>query len=215
MRQKPVRATRTVLAVAGFAVVALGSTVASAQTSIDHGIEVSAALGVARSTGNWIENDHAISYYVPALVPLTLGLGYRFSQAFYAGLLFGYDFGFTDNCPSGASCSADRTELGIEGRGYLPSTPLWGSVGVGYESLEIGMSGTSGSIDGYEYLSLKVGGEFEISPRLTIAPYFGFELGRYGSISAGGASRDIPDNQMAVHTWIIGAVRFAYTVAIL
>jgi hypothetical protein len=199
------------------------SSTASAQTApaaSERGIEVSAALGVARSTGKATSaDDNAISYNVPALVPFTFGLGYRFAQPLYVGAVLGYAPGFTDHCPSGFDCSVDRFTFGVEARGYLPpamsATPLWASLGFGYESLDIGLSAGglsgSGSVDGYQYLSLKLGAEFELARQFVIAPYIGFELAQYDEISQGGRSASIPDDQQSWHTWLSVGARFAYT----
>jgi hypothetical protein len=219
----------TTLAAASLALVCAGVVIfatpapASAQnlaSAIDHGIEASAAIGVARSTGKVASSaDHALSYYVPAIVPITLGLGYRFFYPLYVGALLSYGPGFTEHCPDGLDCSANRLVLGIEARGYLPArispTPLWGSLGFGYESIEgtqsVGGLSASANVDGWQYLSLKLGAEFGLARNFVVAPYVGFDLGQYDSVASGGRSQSIPDNQQSWHTWIGVGARFAYT----
>ncbi len=135
------------------------------------------------------------------------------------GALLSYGPGFTDHCPDGYDCSVDRLVLGLEARGYLPAsmseTPLWGSIGFGYESLEISESvgglSASGSADGWQVLSLKLGAEFGLARNFVVAPYVGFDLAQYDSVSIGGRSQSIPDDQQTLHTWIGIGARFAYT----
>jgi len=187
--------------------------------ALERGIEVSAGLGVSRPMGKGIaSDDHALSYSVPAMIPFTLGAGYRFGEYVYAGLLLGYGFGFTDHCPTGMSCSADSLVFGFEVRGYLPSgssLPLWGSLGFAYESLDIGLAvgglSAGGSLDGYQYLALKVGGDYRLARQFAIAPYLGFDLARFGGVSSGGRSQSIPDDQQSWHMWWTLGARCAYT----
>jgi Outer membrane protein beta-barrel domain len=125
--------------------------------------------------------------------PFVLEADYRVNGAVSVGGLFQYGIlqikeNANTGCEDGLSCSGSVVRLGIQGIYHIlvPSRFIpWVGLGAGYEWMNIhisqgGASASSGA-HGFELLTLQAGGDFRLSPHLSIGPYASFTIARYGT----------------------------------
>jgi len=156
----------------------------------------------------------AMSDWVKSQIPVQLDALYRVNPNIAVGAYFSYGFAQTggpiaDACDlAGADCSASIMRLGLEGTYSLaamgPVAP-WLGVGFGYEWNKLDDGTDSITFKGFEFVNLQVGGDFKVSPQISVGPYVMFSLGQYDSADVAGTSADITDK--AMHEWLSFGVR--------
>ncbi len=148
-------------------------------------------------------------------VPLSLDLLYRFDRYFSAGFYFTYAPGFAKDCPSGATCSPSFTRFGLEALYTLDrsgSLRPWFGIGVGYEWLRLDTPVGSGTLSGFEWANLQLGGDFAVTPRFFVGPYVAISFGQLtdASGSGTGSGTSIPSGDRRFHEWITVGLRGQY-----
>jgi opacity protein-like surface antigen len=150
-------------------------------------------------------------------VPLSLDLLYRFDRYFSAGFYFTYAPGIAKDCPSGATCSQSFTRFGLQAAYTLDrsgSLRPWFGIGVGYEWLRLDIPGGSGTLSGFEWANLQVGGDFAVTARFFVGPYVGVSFGQFsdasGSLFGTGSGASIPSGERRFHEWITVGLRGLY-----
>jgi hypothetical protein len=166
------------------------------------------------------------------MVPIWVDLGYRYSPLFYAGAYLQYGFGSLNTgskspaqgcTSSGASCSMNDLRTGIEVDFHLiPDGVLdpWLGVGVGVEIQNFSASGVggTGSIQsvGYEFVNAHLGGNWNITPDLTLGPFVSFSLDQIQTVSAQSPDgspvpgTNVVISDRAIHEWFLIGVRSTY-----
>jgi outer membrane protein len=174
------------------------------------GFTLGGRLGFALPLGDVVSGS-PISDDVSVVIPLQLDFLYRASPNVGVGGYLSYGFGFTKNCPSGVSCSASVTRIGIEAIYFFtasPATRPWCGVGLGYEWLELKVEsgGVSASVKpaGLEFLNLQGGFDFLVSPRFWLGPYALLSIGQYSDLPAGVTAGK------STHEWIALGARASF-----
>ena len=175
------------------------------------GVSLSARLSYAIPMGSLMQ-DLTLSDGISGGIPVVIEAAYRFNRNFSAGLAGQYAYMMTKNCDAGASCSATDYQFFVEGiyNARMGSTiDPWVGLGIGYEQLSLNESGGqnpgSGSASGWGLATLQVGGNFVAAPQVEVGPFLSFSAGKYGSLSSGGQSADIP--MTTFHEWLQIGVR--------
>jgi hypothetical protein len=179
------------------------------------GLTFGAGLGYANPFGDMFDEsgtDASLDSVISGLVPLSVSAGYRSTPLISLGLALQYAPAITKNCPPGSTCSAHDTYLGAEFRlhgvpeqSFSPSIAL----GVGYEWLGLSKDSTDFGIDGWVF-GVEASGDMRVTRSLTLGPYLGLRVGRYGSVNF---SADIPDENQAAHVWFALGLRGAFTLS--
>lgn len=187
------------------AAVLLSSAPAFAHAAPDpeRGLSLGGRIGFAIPAGD-IVSGSALNEDISGAIPLQLDLVYRISRNVGIGGYVSYAFGITKNCPSGVSCSASSTRLGVQGI-YLfdasPTTRPWVGLGLGYEWLEmkVGTGGFTASVKpaGFEFLNLQGGVDFLVSPRFWLGPYALVTIAQYSDLPTGVTA------SKSTHEWIV------------
>lgn len=161
----------------------------------------------------------SLSDNISGKIPLWIDVGYRINKAVFVGAYFQYGIGFVNEstafggaCQLGASCSAYNMRFGIEGiYNFSPDASFapWAGLGVGYEianlSAEFAGQKASGTVRGFEYVNLQVGGDYKVSPTFSVGPYVAFSLAQFSEqdVEIPGQptlSGSIPET--AMHEWL-------------
>ncbi len=162
-------------------------------------------------------------------IPFWFDVGYRFEQRFFVGgyLQVGYPFiqtnggGLVDtecHVTGVASCSGNASVRG--GLEFLvdimPDQTVrpWAGVGVGYEmtgyQLKDSQGGTANvSYNGWEFLNLQLGADFNVNPRFRVGPFASLSLAQYDKIevSSGADTQSITIASKKMHEWLQFGVR--------
>jgi len=170
------------------------------------GVRAGLALPIGNAAGASGSNPAGTSLadLVAWTVPLQLDVGARIGPVFVGGRA-SYAFGKTGSSFEGASArSASDVRAGFEVLWHFAAdqnVDPWVGIGVGYEWLNLSVSGTNGSVI---YATLRLG------------PYLETSVAQYDSASGGiinvqggeiGGSTDV--QAKAVHAWIGFGLRFA------
>jgi opacity protein-like surface antigen len=142
-------------------------------------------------------------------VPLSLDLLYRFDRYFSAGFYVTYAPGFAKDCPAGSTCSQSFTRFGLQAAYTFDrsgSLRPWLGIGVGYEWLHLDVPAGSGTLSGFEWANLQVGGDFAATARLFVGPYVAMSFGQFSDASAA----SIPSGDRRFHEWITVGLRAQY-----
>jgi hypothetical protein len=173
---------KLLLAVAAVAVMAM-PVVSSAQ------LQLGARLGYGFAMGEVVA-DVDQADIAKAQIPIQIDLNYKFSPNLSLGGYFSYAFGtlgddYSDACDAlDVDCSVSGMRLGIQlnyefspGASFNP----WAGVATGYEWLSVEEDGESASFTGWEYLTLQVGADWEMSKGFGLGPFLSWGIGQYGS----------------------------------
>jgi hypothetical protein len=205
---------------------------------VPSGIEIGARAGYALPLGNASGNaNDNLSNYVNGAIPIFLEAGYRVARPnLSVGIYFAYEAGLvntsangglnsmvtqyskgTANCSSnGISCSANVLMYGAQLHYHLmpeASFDPWIGAGVGMESFNFSLSGGNaslgGSVTGWDYLILQLGGDYRAAPNFGLGPVAWFGMGQYGNVSvtAGGTTASAAINNGSLHEWLTVGVR--------
>jgi hypothetical protein len=202
---------------------------------VPSGIEVGLRTGYAIALGSAAGGANGapsanMSDYVSGAIPIWIDAGYRFaSPNLFVGAYFQYGIGFTAGQTSkacsanGVSCSANVVMYGIQAHYHImPDATFdpWVGLGIGMESANLqetvgGQSG-GGSLSGWDYAIIQVGGDYHLMPALAIGPFVNFALGQYGnqSSSGGGQSQSASIPNTALHEWLTIGIRGVYDIGI-
>jgi hypothetical protein len=197
--------------------------VAEPEPALD-GVTVALAIGYAREFGDLAKkNSLGYSYFNQfswGQFPLSLGIGYRPTPRVSFGAVLVYAplavaNGFGDY-------SGTDVRIGGEIRLHImprQSASPWVSLGVDYESLRFASEDAywDERFSGYD-LTIQVGGDFRSTSFLTLGPYLGLSVGRYGTYGGSCASRgctyryyDLPDSDRTIHAWLAFGLRGVFT----
>jgi hypothetical protein len=196
---------------------------ASAQMSLG------ARLGLAFPMGDAFEEPisgegQALSDGISSAIPLQLEASWRVSPDLAVGGYFSYGFGRVPDEAAGGvcdipgvDCTGRTIRLGVQaiysfnrpGTTFVP----WLGAGIGYEwaSLEaeaVGIKATYG-FSGFELLNLQAGGDYKVSPQLSVGPFLQLGIGRYSNAElemTGEPTEDIPMDE-TFHQWLSFGVR--------
>ncbi len=130
-------------------------------------------------------------------VPLQLDATWRFGPRFSIGAYYGFGFGqlsksIADRCSSLAtSCSVWTMRTGIRAEYAFPEDfkrlAPWVGLGTGWEWAHGSVSHPSESgsqtVSGWEAVSLEVGADYKVAPKLWLGPYVVMRVGQYGRIN--------------------------------
>jgi opacity protein-like surface antigen len=189
------------------------------------GVDLAVRVGYAVPFGD-IDGDSgdSLSGTFSGAVPFVLEAGYRFDRHFTLGPYFQYALAQVKNgagglCGNGVDCSGSIIRLGLEalyhldmGSAFVP----WVGLGVGYEwmNIDISAGGTngSGSANGWDFLTLQLGGDIYVAPQFAVGPFVSFSIARYGrqSVSAGNTNTSSDISNPAVHEWLQFGARFSF-----
>jgi hypothetical protein len=186
------------------------------------GVDFAARLGYAVPLGNSTGGTH-LSMGTGGAEALVLEVGYRVNGRFTIGGLFQYAVaqmkgGLLAGCGYGTDCSGRVLRVGIEAiYNFNLDTTLtpWVGLGTGYEWFPVTASanGSSGSstVRGFEFATVHAGGDFRVSPQLTLGPFVSFSLAEYASYEQyfppdfpGGY---MPINDKSMHEWLQLGIR--------
>lgn len=209
-------------------VLGLGATPATAEELSAH-FEGAVRVGLGIPIGNAVgettrsPSGTALSDLVAWTVPVELELGARVGPAFVGGYV-SYGFGKAGNAlEGGTGRSATNVRFGFEMLWHLApdrTVDPWVGLGVGYEWLNLSISGTGGTIygsaRGFEWVNLQLGIDFMLGKSLRLGPFVRARVAQYDTGSLGlinsqgtdvGGTSDITSK--TVHTWIDVGLRFA------
>lgn len=146
--------------------------------------------------------------------PFSISAGFRAAPMVSFGLAFQYAPILTNSCPAGKTCTASDTAVAGELRlHFVPEQSFspWIAGEVGYEWLGVSSTGSSdATIAGWQF-GVQAGGDVRVSPFMTLGPFVGLRVGTYSSVSSGGRSADVPDDQQATHGWVLFGLRGTFT----
>jgi outer membrane protein len=227
----------------------LGVRAASAAEASPTGLEVGVRTGyglpLGHTTGAPAANLPAgstgpassnLSDLVIGQLPFWLDAGYRLSPEIYVGgfmqyaVTFPASNGSTGCALTGASCSGNDIQAGVDLQYHFPraSYDPWVGVGVGYEWLNTSLSasGQSGGIQiaGWQFLNLQVGCDLKVGSNVSVGPFAMLSVGVYDYASTSGAlppavlgqEYDIREGHgyEALHEWLTFGVRGAYDISL-
>lgn len=189
------------------------------------GVDLALRIGYAVPFGDFSGNGSSLSSTFSGAVPFLVEAGYRFDRRFTVGPYFQYALAQVKDgagaiCGNGADCTGSVIRLGLEalyhldvGSAFIP----WFGLGVGYEWMNIdasaGSVSASVSANGWEFLTLQLGGDIYVAPQFAIGPFVSFSIARYGRMSANAGdlhgSGDVSDP--AVHEWLQFGARVSFS----
>ena len=94
--------------------------------------------------------------------------------------------------------------LPLHGRPFKPFAGL----GIGYEmanfSASAGGAEVKGSYKGLEFLNIQLGGDYAVTPNISVGPFISFSLGQYSSASVtiAGTESSADIKEKAMHQWL-------------
>ena len=187
--------TKTVRAVAA----ALGLAIAPSGTAQ---VALDLKVGYGLPTGNvWtaspVNPTWPMSKSWTGSIPFELGARYRIAPAISLGAYFGWGPAFVTSTGFDeiAGSSGSDMRVGIDlAYTFSPDRAMspWVSLGTGWEWTNY--SGTKRgqsaavTMNGWEYLNVQAGLDFNVAKAFAVGPYVGFIGGTYSSIVASGAS---------------------------
>ncbi len=189
----------TVRAVAAALGLALAPS-AMAQVALDLKLGYGIPMGTVWAASPW-NPSWPMSRAWTGSIPIEVGARYRITPAISLGAYFGWGPAFVTSTgfDSIAGSSGSDMRLGIQ-LAYTFSADRamspWFSIGTGWAWT--GYSGTKGgqsasiTLNGWEYLNLQTGLDFNVAKAFAVGPYIGFLAGAYSSIVASGASNTGP-----------------------
>jgi hypothetical protein len=191
-------AVRAVAAALGLAL----ASSAMAQVALDLKLGYGVPMGTVWAASPW-NPAWSMSNAWTGSVPIEVGARYRITPAISLGAYFGWGPAFVTSTGFAgiAGSSGSDMRLGIQlAYTFSADRPMspWFSVGTGWEWTSF--SGTSSGQDasvtmnGWEYLNLQTGLDFNVARAFAIGPYVGFLAGTYSSIVASGAANTGPGN---------------------
>jgi len=216
---KPLVLTATMLLMA----VASRQAAAQAGPADKPGVDLAARVGYAIPFGD-LDSGDSLSNTFSGAVPFVLEAGYRFDRHFTLGPYFQYAIAQVKEraggfCGNGVDCSASVIRLGLQalyhadlGSAFIP----WFGLGVGYEWMNVDVSGPAGSgsagANGWEFLTLQLGGDIYVAPQFAVGPFLSFSLARYGrqSLELGNTNTSSDVNNPAVHEWLQFGARVSF-----
>ncbi len=196
---------------------------ASAQLAIDLKSGYALPLGDAYTASGTQLLGGALKNTISAAIPIEVGARWRFTSNLSAGLYFQYNPGFPSAtvCIGTYTCSAYDMRVGAEVAWALNPEGFfnpWLSLGTGWEwtglTVNVPTSPTQmagpfkGSLNGWEYVNVQVGTDFNLSERFGLGPWVGFFAGAYSSRQMSGLGTDtggaisIPADQRTFHGWV-------------
>ncbi|MBF5041784.1 hypothetical protein FGE12_05235 [Aggregicoccus sp. 17bor-14] len=162
----------------------------------------------------------ALSDVYDFAVPAQLDVGYRFSPALRAGVYFMYAPLSTHTyCPAGLKCRAEGLRAGLAGEYHLAARRRlhgWVGLGLGYERSSVRISGHGVDVEtqhaGLEWLGASLGGDYRLTPRLSLGPALTWTFGRYASRAArlGTGSGSVSVQSPALHCWVLFGARVGW-----
>lgn len=157
-------------------------------------LEVGARAGWATAFGDAAKDVGMDELAVGAQVPVQLEAGARLLPALAAGVYASYGVGRVSDAAifgacgtPGVSCSGRDVRAGVQGRwaftSVQPFVP-WAGAGLGWEWAHAEGKDVGGTdsvdVNGFE-LSLQGGGDWRVTPRLSVGPWIQLAAGRYQS----------------------------------
>ncbi len=195
------------------------------------GFSVGLRAGYGLPFGNSVggEDEEKLSDTVSSVIPLQLDVGYFLSSNLYVGGSFQYGIASLADgdsaCEDGElSCSVSQMRFGVNlAYHFAPESMInpWVGVGVGYETLSLGLSGETNDIEveatstakGFEFANAQGGVDFRVSDTLSVGPFVTVTVAQYAStstrIEADGESEEESTDieEKALHGWLYGGVR--------
>jgi hypothetical protein len=207
---------------------------ASVGTKEPIGLSVGLGLGYALSAGNVDRNDvtgndEKLGDFFSHGIPIALDVGYQIDPNIdigiggqYALLAAGGGEGCGNPAPQGSglrgnlTCSGSSIRLGVDARYHIQRYARidpWFLVGIGYEWMHRGLSGSGGgsasqNAMGLELGRLQFGADYEVAPRIRVGPFLGVSIAQYQRLSNGSATASILNK--GLHEWWTFGVRGVY-----
>ncbi len=140
---------------------------------------------------------------IKSQVPVQLDAMYALTPELRLGAYASYGFAQTggnlkDVCDtSGVDCSTSEWRLGIQGTYAFtmvsPKFVPWAGLGIGYEwssyTAEGGGAKVETKLNGFEFATLQVGGDYKVNPLFSFGPYLTYSFAQY---SGGEQTATIP-----------------------
>ncbi len=191
-------------------------------------------LGNAVGTEDEDDEGSKLSDAVSGVIPLQVDVGYFVNSNLYLGGSFQYGIGFlpsdfTSDCDGdNISCGVTQMRFGLNlAYHFAPSSKInpWLGVGVGYETLNLSVSGEEGGASaeistttkGFEFGNVQAGIDFAVSPTISVGPFVTATVAQYSSTSISFDVEGIPGAEgedessdienKAFHSWVYGGVR--------
>jgi hypothetical protein len=209
-------------------VLGLGATPTTAEelpTRFEAAVRTGLGIPIGNAVGETTRSPQgtALSDLVAWTVPIELEVGARVGPAFVGGYV-SYGFGKAGSAlDTGTGRSASNVRFGFEMLWHLApdkTVDPWVGLGVGYEWLNLSVSGTGGTIygsaRGFEWVNLQLGIDFMLGRIFRLGPFVRARVAQYDTGSLGlinsqgtdvGGTSDITSK--TVHTWIDVGLRFA------
>jgi hypothetical protein len=187
--------------------------------------------GYAYGLGD-IDSSTALQDAVGFQVPVQLDIGWRFHPEFSVGVYGAYGF----SRPTGAmkascdqndlSCSANTIRAGVQLVRYFPSAPsesspvwndpsrrdvlnsAWLGVGLGYESITVGIGNVDLTATGYE-ASAQGGVNLHETPSSSLGLFVAVSVARFTYLKSAVASGSLSEQRL--HEWITIGLRAEFS----
>jgi len=195
-------------------------------TRFEAAVRAGVGIPIGNAVGETTRSPSGLSLadLVAWSVPLELELGARIGPAFVGGYV-SYAFAKTGSALEvGTGRSASNVRVGFEMLWHLaPDRPVdpWVGLGVGYEWLNLSISGTGGtaygSVRGFEWVNLQLGIDFMLGRNFRVGPFVQSRVAQYDSGSLGlinSQGTDVSGTSdilsKSVHVWIDVGLRFSF-----
>jgi hypothetical protein len=195
-------------------------------TRFEAAVRAGVGIPIGNAVGETTRSPSGLSLsdLVAWSVPLELELGARIGPAFVGGYA-SYAFAKTGSALEvGTARSASNVRIGFEMLWHLgPDRPVdpWLGLGVGYEWLNLSISGSGGTIygsaRGFEWANLQLGIDFLLGRNFRLGPFVQSRVAQYDTGSLGLVSSQGTDVSgtsdivsKTVHLWIDVGLRFAF-----
>lgn len=188
------------------------------------GVDLAVRVGYAIPFGDVDGDRGSLSGRISGAIPFVFEAGYRFDRHVTVGPYVQYAIAqIQENantaCSSSTSCSGWIVRTGLEGLYHIDVASViapWVGLGVGYEwtnySGTAANVGFSASANGWEFVNLQLGGDFQVSQGMAVGPFVSFSIARYanesGALGPLSGSSDV--SNPAVHEWLQIGARFAF-----
>jgi hypothetical protein len=191
---------KLLVAVAAVAAMAV-PTVSKAQ------LQLGVRLGYGFTMGEVI-TDVDLADGVKAVIPFQLDLNYKLTKNLALGGYFSYAYGIVgdsaqEECDlADVDCSASDMRAGIQlNYDFSPGAPFdpWVGLAFGYQWSQVSQGDLDFKFDGWEWVTLQAGADWELSKGFGLGPFLSWGIGQYDSAEFAGVSEDIPSDLKATH----------------
>lgn len=201
------RTMAVVAAMAAAVAVTAAPAVAEAQVSFDLKAAYAIPVGNVWQSSPW-NPAYSMSNAWSGAVPFELALRYRINPNYSFGAYGQFGPAFTGSGSFGfPGTSGTDLRVGLEiVYVFAPDAPstVWFSLGSGWEWTRYAATGTSVTVNGWEFLNFQLGLDFNTSKAFSFGPFVGFFMGTYSNIVSSpdpAYGGQVPTEARAFHGW--------------